>query len=141
MKTNRGFTLFEILLSLTILSVLMMLAIPFYKDYSTRAKVSEGLVLASPFKTLVAEHYLASGNFPESGSDIGALTQHGNWVKSVQIIEGIIIIEYDSTKLAALGGNNIIVLTPSFERNMFTWDCKGGNIPDEYRPKNCKVNI
>ena len=56
-KTNKGFTLIELMIVVAIIGILAAVALPTYQDYTTRAKVTEGLSLANTLKTMVSEYY------------------------------------------------------------------------------------
>lgn len=53
---QKGFTLIELMIVVAIIGILAAVALPAYQDYTVRARVSEGLVLASGLKTLVADN-------------------------------------------------------------------------------------
>lgn len=56
-KTQQGFTLIELMIVVAIIGILAAIALPAYQDYTVRAKVSEGLVMASGAKATVGENY------------------------------------------------------------------------------------
>ena len=66
MNKQKGFTLIELMIVVAIVGILAAIAIPAYQDYTVRARVTEGLSLASAAKVTVSEN--ASPDSPIEGS-------------------------------------------------------------------------
>ena len=62
-KLQQGFTLIELMIVVAIIGILAAIALPAYQDYTVRAKVSEGLVLASSAKLAVTENGANGKNY------------------------------------------------------------------------------
>ena len=60
-QAQRGFTLVELMIVVTVVGLLTAIAIPGYQDYVIRAKVTEGLFLAAGAKVQIAEAFQSQG--------------------------------------------------------------------------------
>jgi type IV pilus assembly protein PilA len=144
MKTmQKGFTLIELMIVIAIIGILAAIAIPAYQDYTIRAKVSEGISLASAAKLAVAETNDATGSMPGDNTAAGlpaAASIVGNNVESVTVGgSGVITILYASSGLGGTADGTNIVLTPDTSQpGSMVWNCTGGDTPAKYRPANCR---
>jgi len=132
-----GFTLIELMIVVAIIGILAAIAIPQYQDYTVRARVSEGVNLASAAKTAVAEFRNSNNDWPTSNASAGiADTISSTYVESVLIgANGVITVTYRS--LGATDATGTITLTPSAGAGSVTWACSG-TLPPKYRPSNCR---
>jgi type IV pilus assembly protein PilA len=64
-KSRGGFTLIELMIVVAIIGVLAAIAIPAYKDYVNRAKMSEVVVAFDAVSQGAAEYHAALGYFPD----------------------------------------------------------------------------
>lgn len=134
---QKGFTLIELMIVVAIVGILAAIAIPAYQDYTIRARVTEGLSMASSAKLAVAETTLANNALPATQAATGYVTPAATTnVTSIAIAaNGVITITYT----AAAGGGTII-MTPTLQANGdLTWVCTGGTLLPKYRPAACRA--
>ncbi len=117
--------------------------IPMYpgSDYTARAKVQEGLSLASVARAAVNEFRLNQGRFPASNAQAAIADKiDGTYVESVLIgPQGIITVTYrQGNLLPNKAGGRTIVLRPKVVNDGVEWNCKGGDMPDKYRSRSCR---
>ena len=71
MRTQRGFTLIELMIVVAIIAILAAIAISQYQDYVIRSQASEASSLADGAKTAVAEFYNNHGRFASDNQSYG----------------------------------------------------------------------
>ncbi len=155
-KTQRGFTLIELMIVVAIIGILAAIAIPAYQDYTVRAKVSEGVVLASAARTSVTEFRISNNRWPSNNATAGlATTIQSKYVSGVATTVdttnngSIVTISYNNNSGA--GNGNTLVFAGTFTNNVVDWACNGkytsnvalpaANQPTvlaKYRPANCR---
>jgi len=141
--SEAGFTLLEILIAMAIVSILAMVAVPYYQDYRTRAKVAGDFGLIEPVKNRVMEAHMMMGSWPvdnDSASVDAPETYHGQYLQSVEVSDqprpGSLKLTYD---IPALGGNNTIIFYPQQGGSgSVSWKCDKGSMADNFRPNQCR---
>jgi type IV pilus assembly protein PilA len=152
---QKGFTLIELMIVVAIIGILAAVALPAYQDYTVRAKVTEGLVVASSAKLAVAENASNGKNFDSGWTQPAGTTN----VSSIAIAQGTGVITITYT---AIAGNGTILLTPTSSGALagtssgstiplggsINWSCahdgssvttQTGTVVAKYRPAQCRV--
>ncbi|MCG3202242.1 MAG: Fimbrial protein [Gammaproteobacteria bacterium] len=147
---QKGFTLIELMIVVAIIGILAAIAIPAYQDYTIRAKVTEGINLASAAKTSVSEFRISNGRMPSNNSTAGISTVTSKYVTDMQVTRagttttssGIITVTLNASELGLSGANRTILLTgtPNATFSALNWTCSSSTatLENKYRPANCR---
>jgi type IV pilus assembly protein PilA len=133
-KVQSGFTLIELMIVVAIIGILAAIALPAYQDYTVRAKVSEGVVIASGAKPTVSEN-LANG--ATSTAICAGVTTGLTGITTLTCLQGTLNA---SVNHGVSGATNPIViqLVPNTAGAGIDWDCSSASGVAAYVPAECR---
>lgn len=114
-KKKNGFTLIELMIVITIMSILATIAIPSFQDRVIRTQVQEALNLSEIAKKGVEDYYSAKKTFPDSNVEAGLPAADkiiGNFVTGVSIRNGVIDV-YLGNKINKHADQKIVTIRPA----------------------------
>jgi len=143
-KVQQGFTLIELMIVIAIIGILAAIALPAYQDYTIRAKVSEGIVLADAAKTTVGEYRQSQGTWPADQATAGmAGTVKTKNVSSVVFTNPNVVTATFSASLDNVVSGKSVDFTGSVDSSsgVISWVCAPSAtnpIDKKYLPASCR---
>jgi type IV pilus assembly protein PilA len=123
-RSERGFTLIELMIVVAIIGILSAIGVPAYLSYTARAQVMEGLNLAGGWKPAIVEYYNVNGSWP-SQSDLNGTAQAGGvYASNVTVTTGVIVINYGGPQVnQAINGTTLTLVPYTNDNGDVLWQC------------------
>jgi type IV pilus assembly protein PilA len=146
-RMQQGFTLIELMIVVAIIGILAAIALPAYKDYTVRAKMTEVVLAASSAKTGASEFYQGNLAFVDNAASVGVVDQTSKYVASVTwtstaATDGEIIITTRGFNDPDIDAKTVSLLGVGDPANgKVQWTCRPGvtdPVPVQYMPSSCK---
>jgi len=114
---QKGFTLIELMIVVAIIGILAAVALPAYQDYTIRAKITEGIGLASALKADMSSSYAADGmnGVAAFAAQVALQPPQSKYVSGIAITPatGVIAVTFNSANVGnAVAANSTLVYTP-----------------------------
>lgn len=133
-ERQTGFTLLEIIVVLSIISLLAFMAIPSQSGRYQQIKLVETIELVEPYKANIETSYRLTGQFPKGNAEASIPEPEkiiGNYLKQMTVEQGAMHLLLGQ-KLKSLQGQIVTIFPVYVEGSMaspISWICGYGNIP------------
>jgi type IV pilus assembly protein PilA len=135
-KQQSGFTLIELMIVVAIVGILAAIAIPAYKDYMTRSKVSECAATLGACKTSIAEFAASRAALPGTTASAGCSTAPSQYCHNLSVTTGVASITVQGTGSADGCVLSLTPVTTGTPDNITAWSgsVSGGTNCEKYVP-------
>lgn len=148
----KGFGGLQLLLVIVAIAVISLLAVPRYRAYADKAKITEALNLAAQSKRKISQGFMVSGGFPKNSREASAMlsttVSKPEFVRDMQIdTDGkgrkvtIKVFLNDNVIDNPIGGDQFIFYEGQLNSGgqyAIEWSCGATNISNEYLPEDCR---
>ena len=156
-RTNEGFTLIELMITVAIIGILAATALPAYQNYTIRAKISEVILATSDCRTSIGEVAQSASSLPAAGEwnceSVAGGSGKSRYVNTIETsAEGAIRVTIQGISLDVDGQAIVLRPWPDVGRTsaitggspISTWDCgadpSNARSISSYLPSSCRAS-
>jgi type IV pilus assembly protein PilA len=139
-KKQKGFTLIELMIVVTIIGILASIAVPVYRDYTIRTKVGECASVFGAIKTDTSVVFSETGNLPGSLAGLPRTSNSpasfsGDYVLTMSIAgAGVVTCQLSGDSTLGPAADGTVVFTPTTTGGQrINWEITG-SVDDKYLP-------
>lgn len=153
-RGQKGFTLIEVMIVVAVIGILASVAMPAFRDYSARAKVSEALLQLTNCRNVIQEVYLSGGGLPGIGNWGCEAENPSRFVERIATTEeGIVIVtlggqvadlrlSQKDVTMAPLNSSNDVMSDLDIGTPVRRWRCgapgDGTDLSHNFLPSSCR---
>ena len=155
-RLQPGFTLIELMIVVAIIGILASVAMPAFRDYAARAKVSEALVQLTNCRNIIQEVYVSGGGLPGIGNWGCEQENPSKFVERITTTtEGIVVVtlggqigdlrlsQKDIT-MSPMNSSNAVMSDLDLGSPVRRWRCgspaDGTDLNPNFLPSSCRGN-
>lgn len=133
-RVQSGFTLIEVMIVVAVIGILASVAMPSFRDYSARAKVTEALLALVTCRDIVSEIYLAGGPLPTAGNWGCEATNPSKFVERIDTdANGIVYVTLGGQIQDLRLSQKDVTMEPLNDSNAVMSDLDSGNAVRRWR--------
>jgi TM2 domain-containing membrane protein YozV len=123
-----------------VIGILAAVAIPAYQDYTVRAKVAQGIIGTTPWRSAIADYYAQTKRAPASANELpGGVPPAQNRSGTIALGSGGVLTLTLNESLGSRFAGKTIIFQPAVNPDgALSWNCTAGTLEPRYRPASCR---